>query len=577
MAKRGIVLIGQSNGFAGYCEDRRDQYSHPNLWQFKQNGTYEQAPIQRLDFQSGGDANRVFVSYVYFMIRDYLIPRNPGVDYCILPQSVGGTGFSLYWHAPNAALNPSVGVPDDPANLVNQYPLGGYYLERTITQMNAFLAMEAGNTIDAVILQNGEQETGDQGTNIGYYHASFSLTNQQAYTRYVTEMMTDLVSRVPAAAPGGVRSWPFFIGQPPPELAYGPGVIGPAADGGDHSGAQYIPFMDAIAAMPTVVTNCAYLNSLNPVRVYCHDGVKTDGNDNFHPNPVNGLPEPGGDGLPDVIMDANNYWLHTSQAGHHTMAHRFFVAYMKQKGFGTVISTLWTGGLVVPEAPSLDLVAGSDTGSSSTDNITSDSTPDIAVTFITPVAAGDIVRLRDGVVELVAHVITAGEIGSLSFALGLGPLPEGAHSLTARHERGTNLSPYGAVLTFTVDSTPPVITTPATASVNEGVVLAIPLTATDASAVTWTETSDITNSFEISGTTLRWTGNGTKTYTGTGDNYACEVTVTDAAGNAAARSITVSVLDVTVAARAFSAEGISITGGVGTREWSANGVSFVES
>jgi hypothetical protein len=132
------------------------------------------------------------------------------------------------------------------------------------------------------------------------------------------------------------------------------------------------------------------------------------------------------------------------------------------------------------------------------------------------------------------------------------------------------------VLTLTIDTTPPTITTPATASVNEGVVLAIALTANE--TVTWTESFDAGNNFEVSGSTLRWTGNGVKAYTGTGDNYACEVTAVDVAGNVGAKSITVTVLQVSVTKRAFSAEGISVTGGVGsTREWSANSVAFVES
>jgi hypothetical protein len=157
------------------------------------------------------------------MVLNFLIPRNPGVDYCILPQSVGGTGFSLWWHAPNAALNASVGVTGAG---VNQFPLGGAYLEKTITRMNAFLAIETGNTIDAVFLQNGEQDTGDATvifggqSGIGYYHSSFALTDQQAYTRYVTAMITDMTARVT-----GGRTWPFIIGQPPPDLAYTQAVV----------------------------------------------------------------------------------------------------------------------------------------------------------------------------------------------------------------------------------------------------------------------------------------------------------------------------------------------------------------
>jgi hypothetical protein len=48
MAKRGIVIMGQSNGFSGVAEDLIDAFrTHPNLWQFKNNDTYQQSPSSR--------------------------------------------------------------------------------------------------------------------------------------------------------------------------------------------------------------------------------------------------------------------------------------------------------------------------------------------------------------------------------------------------------------------------------------------------------------------------------------------------------------------------------------------------
>jgi len=534
MPKRGIVMMGQSNGIAGYAEDRVDAFrSHPNLWQYKQDKTFEQAPITPLDF--AGISGRKFTAYSWYLVRDYLIPRNPGVDFCILPQSVGGTGFTDYWHAPNPALTTAVGVDAS----WNQYPLGGAYYEKTIEQINAFLAAEVGNTIDLVILQNGEQETAHVSMvgwpgGIGYYHDSFGLTNKQAYTRYVTEMIADMAARVT-----GGRTWPFLIGSVPPDLTYPQTLIGPSADGLDHSGSQYIPIFEAQKEMPGFVSNCGYIDCLYPTKALYHDGIKTQGSDTT----TGDAGTNGADGQPDIIVNSTQYYIHYSQAAFRLIAHRAFKQYMKLKGYGTPITLTYVAPVVVvPEAPSLDLAAGSDTGTSSTDNITTDTTPDIIVTFVTSVLEHDIIRLRDGVTELVAHEITAAEIGSLSLALGLSPLAGGAHSLTARHERGTGLSPYSAVLTFTVDVTGPTITTASTANVNEGALLAVSLTASE--AVTWTETLDAGNNFEISGTTLRWTGNGTKTFTGVVDAYTCEVTATDAAGNATAKSITVTVVDV---------------------------------
>jgi hypothetical protein len=479
------------------------------------------------------------------------------VDFCILPQSVGGSGFHSFWHAPH---------PPD-------YATGGSLYETTITQINAFLAAEVGNTIDLVILQNGEQETGDAGLNLGYYGGSYGLTDKQAYTRYVTEMIADMAARVT-----GGRTWPFLIGSVPPDLTYGPETIGPSACGHDHHGSQYIPIFEAQKEMPAYVTNSGYIDALYPTKAMYHTGVKTQGSDTTTTGPapdytVTFVP----DGLPDIIVNGSQYFIHYSQAAFYLIAHRAFKQYMRLKGYGTPITLAYTAAVVVtPEAPSLDLATASDTGSSSTDDITTDTTPDIIVTFVTTVLEGDIIRLRDGVTELVAHTITAGEIGSLSLALGLSPLSGGAHSLTARHERGAGLSPYSAVLTLTVDVTGPTITTPATANVNEGVALAIALTADE--AVTWTLTSGAAD-FEISGTTLRWLGNGTKTFTGVVDAYAAQVTATDAASNATNKNITVTVLDVVVGGttRSFGAEGVGVTVTIGGREFGAEGLGIVES
>ena len=239
--------------------------------------------------------------------------------------------------------------------------------------------------------------------------------------------------------------------------------------------------------------------------------------------------------------------------------------------FGPIVATAGP-----PGAPTLDLAAASDTGSSSTDDITTDTTPDIVITFTVALVTGDIIHLLDGASELVAHTVTALEAGSSTIELtAISPLAGGAHSLTATHERGGLTSPVSAALVFTVDLTAPTITTPSTANVNEGVALAIALTANE--TVTWTETLDTGNHFEISGATLRWTSNGTKAFTGVVDAYSCEVTATDVVGNASSATITVTVLDVAGLTRDFGAEGIGISVTTGSREWSAEGVSFVES
>jgi hypothetical protein len=557
MAKRGIALVGQSNQMTGYADDRIDwARGDPRLFQFKQNGTTVLA-TQEMDFPPAG-AGKPFVSSSFYMVRDYLIPRFPGVDFCILPLNSGGSAFhdqalDNAWHAPH---------PPD-------YATGGTRYNFAVAQMNAFLAAETGNTIDVVILQNGEEELVAVGANQGYYA---TLSDTAAYTRYVTEFIAGLVADVPLASPGGVRSWPFLIGAMPPDIVYAPSFpilpnyplgIGLSADGADHHSSARVPIYEACRDVPSSVSNCLFVDPLNPTKLQAHAGIAVDGS-----------------GF--TWLSAPEYPIHYSQAALKEMGHRQFKAYMKLKGYGTPITVSYgiaTGSEpVAPEAPSLDLASGSDTGSSSTDNVTSDTTPDIIVTFVTTVMEHDIVRLRDGVTELVAHEITAGEIGSLTLSLGLAPLGAGAHSLTASHERGGSASPYSAVLTFTVDVAGPTITTASTANVNEGVVLAIPLTVSGAEAVTWTETLDTGNHFQVTGSTLQWHLNGTKTFTGVVDAYSCEVTATDVAGNATAKTITVTVLDVVSAStRSFSAEGIGVTVTIGGMEFGAEGFGIVES
>jgi ribosomal protein S11 len=98
------------------------------------------------------------------------------------------------------------------------------------------------------------------------------------------------------------------------------------------------------------------------------------------------------------------------------------------------------------------------------------------------------------------------------------------------------------------DTTAPIITTAATANCAENATLALALTANE--SVTWTKTGGAdTARFEISGSTLRWTSNGTKNFEIPDDadlnnTYVVQVTATDAALNATNKTITVTVTDV---------------------------------
>ena len=112
---------------------------------------------------------------------------------------------------------------------------------------------------------------------------------------------------------------------------------------------------------------------------------------------------------------------------------------------------------LAPGAPSLDLVAASDTGESSTDNITSDTTPDIDIIAHEdwPWEEDDEIDIRDnGVLVVDAHVVTAGEAGGDPISLGLSALSLGVHPLDARHRRDGHNSAWSSALSITVVASP---------------------------------------------------------------------------------------------------------------------------
>jgi hypothetical protein len=103
----------------------------------------------------------------------------------------------------------------------------------------------------------------------------------------------------------------------------------------------------------------------------------------------------------------------------------------------------------------LDLVASQDTGSSSTDDITADTSPDLDILFPNGTNTGDIFKIYDGATLLGTHTMTAGEVSARAFAMSLSALATGPHSLTATVTRGANLSPPSPALSITITPTPP--------------------------------------------------------------------------------------------------------------------------
>lgn len=115
---------------------------------------------------------------------------------------------------------------------------------------------------------------------------------------------------------------------------------------------------------------------------------------------------------------------------------------------------------LAPPAPTLDLVAASDIGSSSTDNITNDTTPDIDFVTAKNLIENDVLRIFDNGVQIVLHSVTAGEAGSNIVPLGRSALSEGTHPLTATHTSGGHTSAASSILSVVVDTTAPTISNP---------------------------------------------------------------------------------------------------------------------
>jgi hypothetical protein len=148
---------------------------------------------------------------------------------------------------------------------------------------------------------------------------------------------------------------------------------------------------------------------------------------------------------------------------------------------------------VPPPAPSIpDLTAASDDGVSSTDNVTTDTTP----TFTGTAEAGSLVRLFvDGVERGSATATSTG-----SYTITTSVLPTGTHAVTARATDAVgNVGPLSGSLTInitavTVPAAPSTLTATVPANVNGRVNLA------------WKDNSTTETGFEVERSTSATTG-----------------------------------------------------------------------
>jgi hypothetical protein len=185
------------------------------------------------------------------------------------------------------------------------------------------------------------------------------------------------------------------------------------------------------------------------------------------------------------------------------------------------------------------------------DDETDDATPDFAVDFDeTVVVAGNTVTVEiysdvglATLVDTVEHVLDAGDIAAGTIDMAGSALDDGTYYVRAK----VTGSSWSNTETVTIDAAP-VITSASSANCAENAALAHALTADQ--TVTWSIVGGADSArFEISGSTLRWAGNGTKDFEApddadTNNAYVVTVRATDAGLNTTDQTITITVTDI---------------------------------
>ena len=127
----------------------------------------------------------------------------------------------------------------------------------------------------------------------------------------------------------------------------------------------------------------------------------------------------------------------------------------------TSSAAIYTLNTTAPTGGTPDLVAGSDSGSSSTDNLTDVTAPSFTVALGATVVAGDTVQLLLGNAPLahpVTHTITAADVtaGSVSLTVVAGDLGvDGSKAISAQLSDTFGNSSTTAALNITLDTTAP--------------------------------------------------------------------------------------------------------------------------
>ncbi|WP_271608351.1 Ig-like domain-containing protein [Bradyrhizobium sp. CCBAU 21359] len=249
-----------------------------------------------------------------------------------------------------------------------------------------------------------------------------------------------------------------------------------------------------------------------------------------------------------VTTDAQGAWSFTP-SGLADGPHTIVASQTDLFGNSGSASLSFTLDTAAPSGGTPDLAAGSDSGSSNTDNITSANSPSVTVALNPAAAIGDTVQLLLGGSPLahpVTHVITAADIsaGSVSLTVTAGDLGgDGAKQVTARFSDVAGNSSTSASLNFTLDTTAPTVAiTSAGGPVNQA---SQTITGTVGVADAGATVTILDGTTTIGTAIVQGNGSWSATVTLNQGGNSLTARVSDAAGNIATSSAVVYTLSTT--------------------------------
>ena len=175
---------------------------------------------------------------------------------------------------------------------------------------------------------------------------------------------------------------------------------------------------------------------------------------------------------------ATTYNLFTGSAITGTPALSAPIAGFTLSNNGTVLQLVPSGDggdTTAPDAPTVALLSGSDTGSSNSDRITNATTPTFRITLngtgATAPVVGDLVNLFNGATQVGTATLVLGDITATYVDVTTSVLSPGSRSFTATVSDTAavpNVSAASAALSVTLDTTAPVIAAAAPVSIDWG-------------------------------------------------------------------------------------------------------------